>query len=710
MASLKEIFESAQQTGKVEYTYFGGTNVSPFTSTTIPVYPGTDKKLSSQAPYIRLGYEGGFPGDLKFRTDDPSGVYNAGLAATRDVSRIGAFLTDIPNGPLWLIKQSGLQFSNPDMSVSPVLTDGSSTVNNKSQQLTGPRFYNPVGANTLASVAGNVLGQHFTRHGLSPVNDVGYLSQNKIDGNIESRLEFYALKLINPLSNSPLILNSYKGGPDSFYGIGNTTLTSYADSYGLNTGVTNKRIINQPASPMYNGFRPWGYQDIQSYGAALKDGLLPGNGNSNKYIQDFRQETNQPFFQDYPFLNVHNRIGVTTGRSVIKGSSPNTVDSINILKITPSAYFYSSSNSARSGLSAENIYTKGYDPTTTADKTSGYYGRDIIRFRIEVLNNDNPTYNVVNAAGTVTGQRPNTDVIAFRAYLDSMSDDFNSTWKEFNYAGRGEPFYIYEKFKRTINFSFYMMAHSGEEMASLYTKLNYLMSAMTPDYKNNLMRGNYTYLTIGEYIYRQPGVVTKLSVGDFFKAPWEIALFDPETRASIQNDYRSEDILHYEIPKFLKISMDFQPIHDFLPKRMYNSTKMPNNTATFVTPNHMLYPFSPSKPNKYLPSNDKPEPPIPRGGVGLTAKSSLPQTNPGALPSVYLPGSFGGNLTGGKGLTATPSSPSLTNPGKLPSINPDILPDTQNYSALKGNFQSKFYKPVSRSKPLSRTLETFSGE
>ena len=152
MASLKEIFERAQQTGQVEYTYFGGgTNVSPFNQTSIPVYPGTNKKLNSKSPYIRLGYEGGFPDDLKFREGDPSGVYNTGLAIVRDTARIGAFFTDIPNGPLWLAKQSGLQLSNPDTAYDP-----------KQFQLNGPRIYNPIGTNTLASVAGNALGLHFT--------------------------------------------------------------------------------------------------------------------------------------------------------------------------------------------------------------------------------------------------------------------------------------------------------------------------------------------------------------------------------------------------------------------------------------------------------------------------------------------------------------------------------------------------------------------
>ena len=269
MASLKEIFEKAQQTGQVEYTYFGGgTNVSPFNQTSIPVYPGTNKKLNSQSPYIRLGYEGGFPGDAKFRTDDPSGVYNTGLAAVRDTARIGAFFTDFPNGPLWLLKQSGLQFSNPDTSFSTVPTDGVSTLNNKQQQLQGPRFYNPVGANTLASVAGNALGLHFTRHGLSPVNDNGYISQNtETPGGITlvSRLKLYNDKLIEGTSGGPILLNSYKGGPNSFYGIGNTRTSTYQDSFGLNTGETDKDAFYTDEENQYLGFKPWSYNNIYNW-------------------------------------------------------------------------------------------------------------------------------------------------------------------------------------------------------------------------------------------------------------------------------------------------------------------------------------------------------------------------------------------------------------------------------------------------------------
>ena len=176
-----------------------------------------------------------------------------------------------------------------------------------------------------------------------------------------------------------------------------------------------------------------------------------------------------------------------------------------------------------------------------------------------------------------------------------MSDNFKPSWKEFNYLGRGEPFYVYERFSRDIQFTFTMFAHSEQEMAILYTKLNYLMSSTTPDYnKNNQMRGNYVYITIGDYIYRQPGVISSLNISDHFTAPWEIALNEPDVDSDKNN---ITDSKHYEIPKYLKVQVGFKPIHNFLPRRMYGDNE--NHTATFVTPNHMLL----NKTyNRYLPS------------------------------------------------------------------------------------------------------------
>ena len=603
MASLKEIFERAQQTGQVEYTYFGGTNVSPFNQTSIPVYPGTNKKLNSKSPYIRLGYEGGFPDDLKFREGDPTGVFNTGLAIVRDTARIGAFFTDVPNGPLWLAKQSGLQLSNPDTAYDP-----------KQFQLNGPRIYNPIGTNTLASVAGNALGLHFTRHGLSPTNDTGYISLNTSnDGNFLSRLDKYYTTLTGENSYSSISLFQYNGGPNSFFGLGKTRNETYSDSFGLNTGVTNKSPFgNNPAETAQNlGFRPWNYQTITSYGSVESKNplIIPPVGefgtspnltatsnikNQARYPKDFRKLYENPNAEDYQRFNLHQRIGMTTPadpKSTVGPSFP--VDSINVLTITPRSVFYGNSNSATNptnGVNSNLIYSGLYDQNEVKSKTGGNYGRDIIKFRIELLNNDLPIF-----AETI-----NTDVLAFRAYLDSLTDDFKTNWKTFNYMGRGEPFYAYENYARTVNFSFILMAHSKYEMPAIYTKLNYLMSSFAPDYNDrNQMRGNYAYLTIGDYIYQQPGVFTSMNITNLVgdgSAPWEIQLSEPEFRNSGGagvNTATGKDFFQHEMPTYMKISMVFNPIHNFLPRK---NKRDKEHTATFVTPNFRI-----GHPNYYLP-------------------------------------------------------------------------------------------------------------
>jgi hypothetical protein len=555
MPSLKEIFEKAQTTGKVEYNYFtGGSDSKPFNQTSIG-FGDNDQ------PYVRVGYDPA----IKFRSDDPTNTFNTALAATRDTFRITEFLSDFPNGPLFLAKQVGLQLSNPDVSYKSA--NGTSTI---LDQLEGPRFYNPLGSNTISQIPSGVLGTHYTRHGLSPLDNTGYISLNtNNNGTFESRLTTYKDKIQKDTTQ----LNIYTGGPDSTLGLGNTVINKYTDSFGLNTGITNKKTIPPLSLPQYMDFKPWSYEEINSYSDIYtKNKLSPSlDKNLAEYPLDFTSK------DDYLKNNIHARIGVTSNKNNI--GSLNTVDSINILKITKSKTFFNKSISATASISPNDVYTnKGFD----GKGINGKYGRDIIKFRIEALNNDTP----------IEGGSINTDVLAFRAYLENLTDNFNPVWKEFNYLGRGEPFYTYEKFSRNISVSFTLFAHSEQEMAILYTKLNYLMSLNAPDYKNNQMRGNYIYLTIGDYIYRQPGVMSSLTISDHFTLPWEIALNEPD----IESPNNQANAKHYEVPKYLKIQLGFKPIHNFLPKRMNSNDT--NHTATFVTPNHMLI----NKYNRYLPT------------------------------------------------------------------------------------------------------------
>jgi hypothetical protein len=167
--------------------------------------------------------------------------------------------------------------------------------------------------------------------------------------------------------------------------------------------------------------------------------------------------------------------------------------------------------------------------------------------------------------------------------LDDFNDGMTAKWDPYRYMGRGEEFYVYNGFTRDISVSFTLFAHSEAEMKPLYNKLNYLMSTFTPDYTpSGKMRGNIGYLTVGDYIYRQPGVFTDIKLSGLLDTHWEIAL---------KEDGNVDDT-QYEVPKLIKVALSFKPIHTFLPKTGKN--------VPFITPDDVAYKKYQPDGNKYL--------------------------------------------------------------------------------------------------------------
>jgi hypothetical protein len=170
----------------------------------------------------------------------------------------------------------------------------------------------------------------------------------------------------------------------------------------------------------------------------------------------------------------------------------------------------------------------------------------MIKFRIESVDGDNPTSSVW---------------ILFRALLTGITDSPNPSFNTITYAGRGEPFYIYQGFERIISFNLQVAAMSEAEMKPLWQKMNYLYSNVFPDYKNNLMRTPYVRLTLGDYVVRQPGIIKGLTYSIDDKSPWEIKDGDGE--------------LLFELPHVMNIQMSFALIHDFLPRKFSSEGENP---------------------------------------------------------------------------------------------------------------------------------------
>jgi hypothetical protein len=130
--------------------------------------------------------------------------------------------------------------------------------------------------------------------------------------------------------------------------------------------------------------------------------------------------------------------------------------------------------------------------------------------------------------------------------------------------GRAEKLYKYKGFGRKISMAFTVVAQSREEITAMYDKLNFLASSLAPEYLDSLtsgyMAGNIAYITLGEYIYDQPGIITSLTFDIPEESPWEIGIDDAGNRLDIK-DIR-------QVPHMIKVSgFNFTPIHKFRPEK-----------------------------------------------------------------------------------------------------------------------------------------------
>ena len=106
--------------------------------------------------------------------------------------------------------------------------------------------------------------------------------------------------------------------------------------------------------------------------------------------------------------------------------------------------------------------------------------------------------------------------------------------------------------------TFTVYAQSKAELIPMYKKLNYLASTLAPDYTSaGFMRGNLVRLTMGGYLYEQPGFITALTYDIPTESTWEIAL---------DQDGKSDKSVK-ELPHMINVTLSFTPIHTFLPQK-----------------------------------------------------------------------------------------------------------------------------------------------
>jgi hypothetical protein len=500
----------------------GGYSGQPYIQTNLPpsnliaAEPDTRGGAGNTDPIYRINSTGGldFPirgGAINFQLGNQTFT----LSSQIDKSRIKKFFEDAPRGKAFIDKQVGLQLSNPKMETGNTLM-GFTQSNPLPGLLENTRVYN-LGKNTLAQVGVQGTGVHAIRHGLFPFNPFqkNYYaivnSQNVDNTGARNRLlaltglkmtsgptEFNDIRnipdinLINTLgiSLNKNIMFQYLGGPGSTYGVGVTTIQRAVDTTKLRSN--RAMVYDQLMLQRVNN---------------ITDGVATTN------IQDFR-----------------NSVSGIDGNTLAGTYTPwgnNTVDK----------RFYVAAGSYKDKMNL--LYPFAFKNDSAPWELDKDNTQDIIKFVFEAISNDNPDYSTA---------------IFFRAFLTAGITDNNSAQlNSFKYMGRGENFYTYQGFERTIGFSFRIAVGSKDELKPLYNKLNNLMSQVYPDYssKQGIMRAPVVRITIGDYLYRVPGFIENVNVTIDNNTAWEINL-DGDSA---------------ELPQVVDVSISFKPIMDMLPKR-----------------------------------------------------------------------------------------------------------------------------------------------
>ena len=168
--------------------------------------------------------------------------------------------------------------------------------------------------------------------------------------------------------------------------------------------------------------------------------------------------------------------------------------------------------------------------------------RDLVKFRFEVL---------------APGQT--SRFLYFRALLENLDDNYTGTWSDTNYIGRGDAVRTYNGFSRDISLSFKIVATTRDEMKPLYKKMAYLASTTAPTYGEggSFMKGTLVRLTVGSYLYEVAGTMNSVKYNWKENYPWEIAMQNPDL--NIDDDQQ-------ELPQIMDCSINFTPIHDFVPQ------------------------------------------------------------------------------------------------------------------------------------------------
>ncbi len=334
------------------------------------------------------------------------------------------------------------------------------------------------------------------------------------------------------IESSPLIFNDINNAINADGSRGPT--------FDFNVYVGANIAENNPQLQNANGGASWTQKNIleapdlitpgtigEDFRKTIKEERGKGNvktviSNSPSYpLKNFMRRTQTGDAGDIPFIEGEGRSIFNYG---VDGSTLSALDRLNALQ--------------------------AYDGSVDSNKPIN----DLVKLRFRIINNDGGLTN-----------------LHFRSFINSFTDNYSSQWNSLQYVGRGDNFYNYQGFNRSINIGFTVAATSKAELVPMYKKLNQLAATLAPDYSSGgYMRGNLVKFTMGDYLNDVPGFLNSVNITIPQDSPFEIAI----------NEDGGADSSVGELPLIVNVECQFTPIHDFLVEKAQDND---NPNAKYIS-------------------------------------------------------------------------------------------------------------------------------
>ena len=545
---------------------------------TVP-YITTD--INNVNSYVRDRYSNGLKeNDLTIR----GGQSGAKYASTIDSVRINKFLKDPLKGPFFLYNQVGLQKSNPLIGQSIYINPPDLESKEIADSI---RHYSNGGTSTLAQISKTAYGEHIPRHGdifsYTPGKYEDIIKLQKKGEGVESyktnKLYNYYLNLFNDEEGIATIVDKYKGGPNSVYGLGETKIRRFV--YSGNLLETNNSLIK--SRNKINNF-PSGSQFYTKYSLLHTD--YRDNVDSRIKPQQSFEFKNDPNYDGDKGLIIqkseykigrelekpYNKIGSFTSEdqkyfnySILTKDDTNDVDS----RIKPKPSFNFNKNENIFGIKGLIIQKSEYGSNSELEKTRPY-----LAFKSpETLSNPYPKAvegqkppktNLISRGKTakdyeykikenISGEgyrsihnntqgmynRDDSNILSvkfsqinpftggvttsqtFSGYINGYSENYSSNWNDIKYNGRAEFLYNFVSYKKTASFNLQIPIFRPVDLVPTHDRLKELLSGLAGKYNESRLGGIITKINLGYYLDDQYCIINSLNIKIPDEASWD---------------------------------------------------------------------------------------------------------------------------------------------------------------------------------------------